>query len=848
MGRDADVLLADGSTVHMRQIEPSDADAIVAMHGRFSDRTRYLRYFSPYPRIPQRDLDRFVTVDHADREALIIEVGDEIIAVGRYERLGPDSEEAEVAFVVADAHQGRGIGSVLLEHLAAAAGPAGIKRFVAEVLPVNGTMVRVFSDAGYQVTREYADGVVHLTFPIAPTERSLGVQQEREHRTEAASIARLLHPRGIVVYGASATGRGPGAAVLRHLREGGYAGHLHVVHPSATVIAGLPVLRSAADAPDPVDLAIVAVPVAGVPAVVADAAKGGCHGVLVITAGYAEVGAVGAAAQDDLVRQVRAAGLRLIGPGSLGVAHRAVDLNATLSPQLPEPGRVACFAQSGTLALVLLAELQARRLGLSSVVSVGNRADVSGNDLLQFWRDDPATDVILMYLETFGNPRKFSRLARTVGRTKPIVALAAPSRGPGLRNGPDQAAMAALVAHSGVITVNTVAELADVGLLLAGQPLPAGRRVGIVTNSAALGALATASVTGAGLVPAEVEVLSTAVGAAAFAVRLAAMLADAETDSLVVVLAPPLPTGAVRADDTGLADFATALTSVAAAGEKPVVAAFMVGPPPTGVPAYRSVEEAVRALAKVCGYADWLRTPLGVLPVLDVAQVKGRAAIRRGDPVGALAAYGVDVVTSVVVESADDAQQIAAELGLPVAMKVFGHRNRLDLGAVRLDLRELDDVSRAYRELVELFGAEAEVLVQPMVAPGVACVVEVVDDPAFGPVIGFGLGGVAAELFGDRAWRAVPLTDFDASGLVRAPRGSELLRGYRGAPEVDLGRMEQLLLRVAQLADDVPELGRLVLDPVLARPDGFSVLHVEFTPATSQAQRPDTGPRRLRPA
>src|SRR4051812_596920 len=384
-----DVLLSDGSAVRLRQIRPEDAPAIVDFHSRMSERTRYLRYFSPYPRIPERDLERFVNVDHLDREAFVITRGDRIIAVGRYERLGPESPEAEVAFVVEDAHQGRGIGSVLLEHLASAAQENGISRFVAEVLPENGGMLRVFSDFGYQVQRKYADGVVHLEFPIAPTEKSREVQETREHSTEARSIARLLAPRAVAVYGASASGQGIGAAMLGHLRDGGYSGTIVAVNPRAKRVAGLPAYRSAADAGVDVDLALIAVPPRSVPDAIADAAASGAGGVVVVSAGFAEIGAKGAAAQRRLVESAHAAGLRVVGPNSMGIANTVVRLNATLAPRLPSAGRVGFFSQSGALGVALLAEADWRGLGLSSFVSAGNRADVSGNDLLQYWYDDP---------------------------------------------------------------------------------------------------------------------------------------------------------------------------------------------------------------------------------------------------------------------------------------------------------------------------------------------------------------------------------------------------------------------------------------------------------------------------
>ncbi|MEV0004616.1 GNAT family N-acetyltransferase [Micromonospora sp. NPDC050980] len=842
-----DVLLSDGGTVQLRQIRPDDAAAIVAMHARFSERTRYLRYFSPYPRIPERDLKRFVTVDHRDREAFVVLAGERIVAVGRYERLGPASPEAEVAFVVEDAYQGRGIGSVLLEHLADAAGRHGIGHFVAEVLPANGTMLRVFADFGYQVQRQYADGVVHLSFPIAATEATLEVQRGREHRTEARSIARLLAPRGIAVYGASTTGQGVGAALLGHLRDGGFPGAIVPVHPSAATVAGLPAYPSAVDAGLAVDLAVVAVAPEAVTAVVQDAARAGAHGLVVVSAGFAESGPAGAAAQRALVRAAHLAGMRVVGPNCLGVANTdpAVRLNATLAPVLPAAGRVGVFSQSGAFGVALLAEASRRGLGLSSFVSAGNRADVSGNDLLQYWQDDPGTDVITLYLETFGNPRKFARLARLIGRSKPVVALASLARPPGAGEAPalDAAAVSALFAQSGVIRVDTVAELLDVGVLLAHQPLPAGRRVAVVGNSSALTGLAATAGAGQGLVVAEgyPHDVGPTGGAAAYAAALAAAAADDRVDAVVAVFAPPLP--GQLTDPEG--DFAAALPDARATG-KPVVATFLAARVPAGVPAYPSVEEAVRALARVTRYADWLRRPPGVLPELArVDRSAGRAALGPdGAPAALLGAYGIDVVESTPAGSVDEVVAAAERLGWPVALKAAapGLRHRLDLGAVRLDLADAGALRRAYAELAPVFGPE--VLVQPMVAPGVACVVELVEDPAFGPVVGFGLGGVATELLGDRAWRAVPLTDRDAAELVDEPRAAPLLRGHRGAAPVDRAALVDLLLRVGRLADEQPRVRSLTLNPVLARPDGISVLHATVRTGT-ETPRPDTGPRRL---
>ncbi len=864
--RAADIMLSDGSTARVRQIRPEDAPAVVALHSRFSDRTRYLRYFSPYPRIPPRELEHFVNVDHHDREAFVVELGDELIAIGRYDRLGTGSTEAEVAFVVEDAHQGRGLGSVLLEYLAAAAREEGITRFVAEVLPINSTMLRVFADAGYSVERAYADGVVHLSFPIAPTAESMKVQWSREQRSEAASIARLLAPGSVAVYGASSRGVGVGAALLRHLRTGGFPGDIVPVHPSAATVDGLPAYPSLVEAGRTADLAVVAVPAPRVAEVVSDCARAGVRGLVVVSAGFAEAGPQGAEEQTHLVRVVRGHGMRLVGPNCLGIANTAARLNATLAPRLPRAGRVGFFSQSAALGTALLAEADRRGLGLSSFVSAGNRADVSGNDLLQYWRDDPATDVVLLYLETFGNPRKFARLARELARHKPIVAVASPVRPPALEAvapGPDERGVTALFAHSGVIRVDTVSELFDVGLLLADQPLPAGQRIALVTNAAALGALAART--------APAFALTFAPGYPHDVGPTAARGHDRRRGgrgargSRRGRAGRGVRAGPRRGAGTRRRRLPTAIRAAASGGDKPAVAVLPTWSP--GKPTRRSpvpcrcTRPSRRRSARWAGprrtrrgggnrpasCPNWTgSTPVGpgwwwrrwppVRPRRTSRRANCSAATAsRSCPAGRRPDRRTRLPPSPCGSASRSRSRSA---GSP-------WRHRIDLGAVRLDLADADDVARAYDELQLLFGAGVEVAVQRMVPPGVGCVVEVVDDPAFGPVVGFGLGGVASELLGDRAWRPVPMTDRDAATLVRAPRAAPLLTGYRGAAPVDLAVLADLVLRVGRLADDHPQVRRLSLNPVLARPDGVSVLRASVDLGTPAA-RPDTGPRRLR--
>lgn len=852
-----DVVLADGASVHIRQMSPGDADAVVAMHGRFSERTRYLRFFSPYPRIPPRDLERFVNVDHHDREALVAELGDNLIGVGRYERLGAGADEAEIAFVVEDAHQGRGIGSALLEHLAAAAQRAGIARFVAEVLPVNGRMLRVFADAGYEVARKYADGVVHLTFPIAPTRRSIQVQWDRERRAEAASMTRLLHPRSVAVFGARADGTGMGAAMLRNLRDGGFSGSIIPVHRTAATVEALPAV--AALEPETADLALIVVPAPAVPEVVARCAAAGVAGVVVVSAGFDEH------TMAKLVRLVHLHGMRLIGPTSIGIANSAVGLNATLTPILPAAGRVGFFSQSASLGIALLAEGGRRGIGLSTFVSAGDRADVSGNDLLQYWHGDAGTDAVLVYLESFGNPRKFARIARQLTRQKPVVALASAAR----RHGAplDEHAVSALFASSGVIRVGTVAEMFDVALLVSSQPLPIGHRLGVVCDAEAFATLAGGVADAAGLSLVSVRSLPLGAGADQLAARVAEALADPDLDALLIAYAPPVPT-----EEGAPARVIAAREAVAAAAkeaDKPVLAVYPAGGGAGAVPAYSSVEEAVRALGRVAAYAAWRRDAAGEIPPIDEAR-----AVRTGaelatlpeDWVGVtpepLSGHGQGIELHIgdllgryeirllpghrLSGEPDEVAAAAGDLGFPVVLKVASvpWRHRVDLGTVRFDLANAAEVARAHSDLRARFGPGIEVVVQKMAPPGVACVVRIVDDPAFGPVVGFGLGGVATELLGDLAWCPTPLTDREAERLVRAPRAAALLHGYRGAPVADVAALAELVLRVGQLATEQPRILRLSLNPVLAHEHGLSIVNADLHVARP-LERPDTGPRRL---
>ncbi|MFE5733883.1 GNAT family N-acetyltransferase [Streptomyces sp. NPDC056528] len=560
---EADVVLRDGGTARIRPITADDADRLVSFYEQVSDESKYYRFFAPYPRLSAKDVHRFTHHDFVNRVGLAATVGGEFIATVRYDRIddrglpaSAPADEAEVAFLVQDAHQGRGVASALLEHIAAVARERGIRRFAAEVLPANTKMIKVFTDAGYTQKRSFEDGSVRLHLDLEPTDRSLAVQRAREQRAEARSVQRLLTPASVAVVGAGRTPGGVGRTVLRNLLGAGFTGRVYAVNAALpetgadggpAELDGVPAYRSVGAVGEPVDLAIVAVPAERVPEAVADCGEHGVRGLVVLSAGYAESGPDGRERQRRLVRQARSYGMRIIGPNAFGIINTADDvrLNASLAPQTPAAGRIGLFTQSGAIGIALLAGLHRRGAGLSSFISAGNRADVSGNDFLQHWYDDPGTDVVLLYLESIGNPRKFTRLARRTAAVKPVVVVKGArhsgSAPPGHRvpvTRVPHATVSALLRQAGVIRVDTVTELVDAGLLLAAQPLPAGPRVAILGNSESLGLLTYDACLTEGLRPLRPLDLTTAADPAGFRDALAAALADETSDAVVVTAIP----------------------------------------------------------------------------------------------------------------------------------------------------------------------------------------------------------------------------------------------------------------------------------------------------------------------
>ncbi|MET3806650.1 acyl-CoA synthetase (NDP forming)/GNAT superfamily N-acetyltransferase [Nakamurella sp. UYEF19] len=880
---EADVLLADGGAVHVRPSAATDGPAIVAMHTRMSERTRYLRYFQAVNELSPSQLAVFTAVDHVSAVGLVAELGGSIIAAGSYHRDKRNPDTAEVAFVVEDAHQRRGLGSILLEHLAAAAQERGVKRFTAEVLGENQSMLRVFIDAGYAVTREFSSGVVDLGFDIMPTDSSLAVITSREQRAESRSIARFLAPRSVAVIGASNETRKLGHAVLVNLLRAGFTGPVYPVNPETLSVQGVRAYRSVLEIPDPVDIAVVTVPAASVAEVLESCRAKGVHGLVVVTGGFADADPLGdsgdgADAQRRMVAMARANGMRVLGPNCLGVVNTdpAIRLNATLAPVVPPPGRVGFFCQSGALGIAILADAASRGLGLSSFVSAGNRADVSGNDLLQFWHGDDRTEVVLLYLESFGNPRKFARLARTLARAKPVIAVKSGRHAlvsPGLAASSaavSDTAVATLFAQSGVIRTDTLGEAFDAAQLLAHQPIPSGPRVAILGNSTALGVLALDACVEAGLtVVDEVPVdfgVSVSPEELGSAVKIAVERID--VDAVVVVYVPPVAIpGQAHAE---------ALRTAAAGSRVPVVSTFLAvdglsdsltvraadgGAARGSVPSYRTPERAVAALAHAVRYGAWLARPLGSVPVLagvDTAAARELVVnLRRDNPadramtdpelVELLGCYGISIALFDTADNLPDVLAAADRIGYPVVLKAFEQsvRHRFDQVGVRLSLGDAERVRGAYEELAA--SGMTHVYVQAM-APRdrgtVPTVLSITSDTSFGALVSFGIGGVATELLDDLAYQAVPLTDIDAADLISGPKAAPMLTGYRGAEVVDRGAMLDLALRLSALADDIPEIGELVLQPVLAGPAGICV-----TGATGRIGPPGSRPdvrRRLR--
>jgi acyl-CoA synthetase (NDP forming)/GNAT superfamily N-acetyltransferase len=856
---EADVVLRDGSVAHLRPIVPDDADALRRFHAGQSDESIYLRFFAPLKELSDRDVFRFTHVDYLDRVALVATVGDDIIGVGRYDLV--DSTTAEVAFNISDHFQGRGIGSILLEHLAAIAFEQDVTRFLAEVLPQNRKMLNVFREAGYEVSHKFEDGVVAVSFDIRPTAASQEVRLAREHRAESVSMRRVLFPTSVAVIGASRDPDRLGHRVLKNLLDAGFTGPVYAVNQEADKILGLRCYPKIGDVPGQVDLAMIALRADQVLAAAKECGKAGVHTLLVFSSGFAEAGADGEIKQDKLRRRARKWGMRVIGPSSFGVinTHPDVRLNGSLAPELPRHGGFGLFSQSGALGVAVLASARRRGIGLSVFASAGNRVDVSGNDLMQYWIDDPQTTAVGLYVESMGNPRKFSRIARHLASIKPVIVVKSgvSSYGapPGHRTRQTQMppeAFDAMLGQAGVIRVGDAHELFDIAQLVTTQPLPRGHRLAVLGNADSLGAITAETALSEGLeVTRGPVILSNEASADDVRDAMRSALADPEVDSVATCFVPPL----IAWD----ADVVAAIREEAALCDKPVVATFLgmhgvvdsaVDPSSVAgqrgtIPAYTLPEDAVRALAAVTKYAKWRERDRGVeVSPAGIDQAAAQALVDRvldDEPGGRalsqeeaaelLGAYGIALWPQISVTTEEEAVAAGRQIGFPVILKSRSPlvRHTQGVTGLRTDLQSEEAVRLAYQSLVERLGDETAhgFAVQQMATPGVSCVVGGVEDPLFGPVVSFSIAGPPTELLGDIAYRIPPLTDVDVLDLITTVRAAPLLTGHRGRVPVHQAALADLVARVGVLTDDLPEIVEVKLLPVNAWSGGVDVLGAE---------------------
>ena len=867
-----DSLTMDGRIIRVRPVRPDDEDALLALHRRVSPRSRYLRFFSAGA-APQGEVRRLVRPASDDHLVLLVEDAGLVVAVGSYERTC--ATQADFALLVDDARHGEGIGTLLLEHLAAAARREGITELVGDVLAANAAMLKVSGDFAPGVTRGVGEdhATVVVRVPTLPDEAALAAVGARDRTAAHHSLRPLLAPTSVAVIGAGRVSGGIGHEVLDALMTGGYTGRLYPVNPKAEEIAGLAAYPSVVAIGEHVDLAVIAVPAHAVLDVISDCGAAGVRAVVVLTSGLGETGTAGAAAQAELVRLARRHGLRMVGPNCLGVINTdpGLRLTATFAPTLPPAGGLAVATQSGAVGVAILDSAAHSGTGISTFVSLGNKADVSGNDLLAYWYDDPATRAVALYLESFGNPRRFAWVARALARRKPVLAVKSGRCSSGQRAGASHTAAAAapdvavdsLFAQAGVIRTDTLGELLDAARMLVDQPLPAGNRLAIIGNAGGLNVLAADAAEAVGLTVPELsgplrEVLRQAApGAAgignpmdlgaeatpeALAATVTALARSGEVDALVATFV------ATRTNDidatlaalAGAADGARELPlTVVALGVAGIPAAIGV----RRIPVFGLPEPAVRALGHAAKYAAWRREPLGERPTLPGVDCAGARAIvaealRTGggwqppDVARALlVAYGVPVIATRVAWNIRAAVEAADALGYPVAVKAAVPElvHKSDIGAVWLWLADAEAVRGAY---VAIAGAlqvnTPTVVVQRMADPGVELVAGIVHDKLFGSLLMLGLGGVRTDLLADRTFRLLPLTDLDAGRMWRSLRGAPLLSGYRGSEPADTAALQDVLMRVGRLAEDFPEIAELDLNPILAGPHGAVAVDVKL--------------------
>jgi len=852
-----DVVVRDGSTVCVRRATADDVDALAQFFRTLSSESLYYRFLG-IPSLTEARLRALTATDDRAGASLVVESAGRIVAFAGFYRDPACADRAEVAFAVSDALQGHGIGTRLLEQLARMARDLDISTFDAYVLAENRRMLEVFRDSGFEVTTRLEDCVFHVEISLLVTRRYEDRAAARSRAAATASMKAFFEPHVVAVVGAGRQRGKIGSEILHNLVTAGFSGTLVPVHPTASEIEGLTAYARVVDIPQAVDLAIVAVPASLVIGAVDDCIAKNVRAICVISAGFSECDAEGRAREAMLVERVRRAGCRLIGPNCMGLLNTdpALRLNATFSPIYPPAGNVAMSTQSGALGLAILDYARRLDIGISSFVSVGNKADVSSNDLIQYWADDPRTSVILLYLESFGNPKKFSEIARRVGRTKPIVAVKAGRSNAGSRAAASHtgalatsdAVVDALFRQAGIIRTERLEELFDVAALLSHQPVPHGNRVAILTNAGGPGILAADACEANGLeltslsestrarlrtfLPAAasvgnpVDMLASA-PAEHYARALATILEDDQVDSVIVIFIPPLVT------DPGEVARAIAESARDVDG-KPVLGVFMraEGAPPalSPIPCYAFPESAALALARVTSYGRWRARPVEAPPILDrIDRVGIRAAVdrvlRRGggwttaeEAATLLSAAGINCAVARVAKNLDEALQAASAIGYPVALKALGPAllHKTERRAVCLNIADPASLRAAHADLTTRFADEmTSVLVQEMVPPGVEMIVGALQDPLFGPIVACGTGGVLVDLLADTTFRLHPVNESDAREMIDELEGSRLLRGYRGAPAANEAALRDTLLRISELVTVAPEVRELDVNPVV---------------------------------
>ncbi|MBZ9594006.1 bifunctional GNAT family N-acetyltransferase/acetate--CoA ligase family protein [Streptomyces yangpuensis] len=888
--REVHVLLADGATVSVRPVRPDDLAEVAAFYDAMSPENLRLRFFTANRRSAEQSAERVCRPACPGRRALLAEAGGKAVGLVEYERL-PGTDHADLALAVADRWHHKGVGTVLLEHAASAARSDGVTAFAADALSENRDVLKVFADLGLSIMRRFEGPEVHCLVRLEADETYLAAVEARGRTADVASLQPLLRPRSVAVVG---PGRRPGSvgrAILHNLRRDGFDGRLYAVHPVATAVLGVTTYRTVSDVPQALDLAILAVPATAVQTVADECGRNGVRALLVVSAGLDREQGRG------LLSACRRYGMRLVGPNCLGLANTEDDvrLDASFAADLPSPGTAGVAVQSGGVGIALLAGLSRLGIGVSTFVSLGDKYDVSGNDMLQWWESDGRTDLALLHLESFGNARAFSRTARRVTRTIPVLTVDAGRTAAGRRAAASHTAAAAtptmtrqaLFRQAGVTAARSIAELLDTAALLHSQPLPAGRRVAVVSNAGGTGVLAADAAIESGLrvPPLSPELtgrlLATLPGGAAAANPvdttaavsedklsdcLAELIGSDEVDALIVALVPTAVATATGDDLT------RSVVRTAELHRFPIAAVLPDQAPSVrylngqdaAVPAYADPQSAAHALAHGVDRTEWLARPQGTVADLDGIDLE-RASVMVSsylsdhpdggwaDPrtcADLLGCYGIPQIPWVWARSESDAVHAARrfrELHAGAVLKAYwpGLVHKSEEHAVRLDLTDDAEVSTGYQDFAERFrGKLAGVLVQPMARRGVELFVGVVQDAVFGPLVMFGLGGTATEVLADHAARLAPLTDQDVHDLVSAPRCAPLLFGHRGAEPVDLEGLGQMLSRLSRMASDLPQLAEADLNPVIARPDGIDIVDVRLRLVPSRAYDPYL--RRLR--